>query len=119
MSRTEEYALERMTASMGRSEQSEMRRAMQQACDDATMRGILEDNRNSVFLPAPRSAATVVPVGAGKVVDGEAAQQGHGWVDPVPLERRDWASMTKAEIEQRDKEWAKEFAGRREKRSSE
>jgi hypothetical protein len=115
MSRTAEYALERMTSSMGRSEQNEMRRAMQQACDDATMRGILEDNRNSVFLPAPRSAATVTVSSAGRVIDGDRS----GWVDPVPLERRDWASMTKAEIEQRDKEWAKEFAGRREKRSSE
>jgi hypothetical protein len=106
---TEEYALQRMTNAMGRSEQSEMRRSMQQACDDATMRAIVQDHRTSVFLPAGQGA-TVVPQGAGRVVDAGA---GHGWSEPVPLTRKSWAEMSKAEIEQRDAEWRKEYEARR------
>jgi hypothetical protein len=104
---TEEFALANMTRSMGRSEQTEQQRAMQRACDDATMRAIVGDHRTSVFGPSVGPAATVVPVGAGKVVDRS------GWADPAPLNRRDWASMTKEEIAARDEEWRKDFEARK------
>jgi hypothetical protein len=111
---TEEFALSNMTRSMGRSEQTEQQQAMQRACDDRTMRDIVNDFRNySPTLPVPKDATTVTPQGAGRVIDGDSRPRGTGWVDPIPLERRDWASMTKAEIEQRDAEWKKEYAARR------
>jgi hypothetical protein len=111
---TEEYALANMTRNMGRSEQSEQQRAMRRACDDATMRAIVGDHRTSVFGPSVGPASKVIPADAGKVVDGgDGAKHKWGWVDPIPLERRDWASMSESERKARDEEWAKEFAARR------
>jgi hypothetical protein len=92
---------------MGRAEQAEMQRKMREACSDQTLRDIVADNRNSVFLPVPKdNSATAVPAGAGRV-------QTWGWCDPVPLQRRDWCSMTKEEIAQRDLEWAKDYEARK------
>jgi hypothetical protein len=108
---TEEYALQNMTRSMGRSEQGEQQRAMQRACDDKTMRDIINDHRTSVFGPTVGAKVTVS--GAGTVIDGDSRPRGSGWVEAVPLGARDWCSMTKAEIEQRDAEWKKEFEARR------
>jgi hypothetical protein len=105
---TEEYALSRLTNTLGRGEQTEQQRAMQRACDDKTMRDIVADNRNSVFLPS--QGATVTVSGAGRVIDGGNKS---GWVDPAPLNRRDWASMTKEEIAARDEEWRREFEARK------
>jgi hypothetical protein len=88
MSKTAEYALEQMCRSLGRQEQSEQLRRMREACSDKTMRDIVADNRNSVFLPAPPSPATVVPVGAGRVIDGGdgAAHRGSGWTEPPSID---------------------------------
>jgi hypothetical protein len=101
MSRTEEYALEQMTRSMGRAEQMDQRRAMERACDTATLRAIVADNRVSVHLPAD-PAAKVIPADAGRVATGTDGAK-WGWVDPVPLDRKSWAEMTRAEIEERDR----------------
>jgi hypothetical protein len=88
MSKTAEFALEQMCRSMGRQEQSEQLRRMREACSDKTMRDIVADNRNSVFLPAPRSPATVVPVGAGKTLTGDdgAKHRGSGWTEPPSID---------------------------------
>jgi hypothetical protein len=102
MSRTAEYALERMTASMGRQEQAEMQKSYRQACDDATMRAIVADNRNSVHLPA-NPAAKVVPADAGRVTTGT---DGSGWAESRPLRASGgdgWAYMTPEERAERDR----------------
>ena len=101
MSRTAEFALEQMCRTMGRQEQVEQRRAMQRACDDATMRAIVEDNRHSVFLPAGQGSK-VTPAGAGKVIDG--AQQGHGWAEPKSIDnwRPDGLAVMDAMMDQQD-----------------
>jgi hypothetical protein len=70
MSKTAEYALDNLCRSLGRSEQSEMQRAMQRACDDATLRAIVNDHRTSVF--GQSEAPSNVKVGS-------------GWVEPKPL----------------------------------
>jgi hypothetical protein len=84
MSKTEEYALQRLTASMGRGEQAEMRRSMQQACDTKTMQDIVNDHRTSVFGPGAGPAAKVVPADAGKVTTGTDGVK-WGWQEPRPL----------------------------------
>jgi hypothetical protein len=108
MSRTAEFALEQMCRTMGRSEQAEQQRLMRQACDDKTMADIVADFRSySVTLPVPKdNTALATPAGAGRV-------QTWGWCDPVPLQRRDWASMTKEEIAQRDLEWKRDYEARK------
>jgi hypothetical protein len=82
---------------------------MAEACDTATLRGILEDSRRGEAAtrgPTP----TVTVSSAGRVIDGGNKS---GWVDPAPLARRDWASMTKEEIAARDEEWRREFEARK------
>ena len=107
MSRTAEYALERMTASMGRQEQAEMQKSYRQACDDATMRAIVADNRNSVHLPA-NPAAKVVPADAGRVTTGT---DGSGWV--APATHKSWFEMSAVEREELERERARESAARK------
>jgi hypothetical protein len=114
---TEEFALANMTRSMGRSEQTEQQRAMQRACDDATMRAIVGDHRTSVFGPSVGPAAKVVPADAGKVTTGTDGTK-WGWVDPVPLTRKACSEMTKEEIAARDEEWRREFEARKQAEAS-
>jgi hypothetical protein len=88
MSKTAEFALDNLCRSMGQVERNEQLRRMREACDSKTLRDIVADNRNSVFLPAPPSPATVVPVGAGRVVGGDdgAAHRGSGWSEPPSID---------------------------------
>jgi hypothetical protein len=73
---------------MGRAERNEQLRRMNEACDSKTLADIVADNRTSVFLPAPPSPATVVPVGAGRVIDGGdgAKHRGSGWTEPPSID---------------------------------
>jgi hypothetical protein len=88
MSKTAEYALDNLCRSMGRAERNEQLRRMNEACDSKTLADIVADNRTSVFLPAPRSAATVVPVGAGKTASGDDGAAHRGWVETKSID--DW-----------------------------
>jgi hypothetical protein len=95
----------------------EWQRDAARAVDDKLMRDIVNDFRT--YSPTPRSegpAETVTPVGAGRVIDGGdgAKHRSWGWQDPIPLERRDWASMSEQERAARDEEWRREYAARRE-----
>jgi hypothetical protein len=100
-SKVEEFALARLTSTMGRAEASEMREAMRKAVDDKLMADIVADNRHSVFLPAGQGSK-VTPAGAGKVIDG--AQQGHGWAEPKSIDnwRPDGLAVMDAMMDQQD-----------------
>jgi hypothetical protein len=88
MSKTAEYALDNLCRSMGRAERNEQLRRMNEACDSKTLADIVNDNRNSVFLPSPPSPATVVPVGAGKTLTGDDGAAHRGWVETKSID--DW-----------------------------
>jgi hypothetical protein len=95
MSKTAEIALNNMCRSMGRQEQMDQRRAMERACDTATMRAIVNDHRVSVHLPADPSAKVSVQ-GAGRVVDGETPQNRSGWADSPRLRQPDGVNYVDA-----------------------
>jgi hypothetical protein len=102
MSKTAEYALDNLCRSMGQAERNEQARAMQRACDTATLKSIVADNRNPVHLPADPTA-TVTPQGAGRVIDGSGwaesrplrASGGDGWAYMTPEERAERARLEK------------------------
>jgi hypothetical protein len=105
MSKTAEYALSRMTASMGQAERNEQLSKMRAACSDKDLRDIVSDHRTSVFGPTA-GQSTVVPSGAGRVTTP-------GWYEPPPLGARDWCSMSEGERKLRDEEWARDYAARK------
>jgi hypothetical protein len=110
---TEEYALSRLTSSLGRGEQSEMQRRMRQVADDKLVADLVSDfRRYSPTLPSPPAGESVViPQGAGRVADAPVNRS--GWAVPAPLNRRHCASMTKEEIAARDEEWRRDFEARK------
>ena len=71
-SKVEEFALNNMTASLGKLERIEQLRKMQAACDTRTLQDIVEDNRRSQ-VPRPLDRAEA------------AAQMTNGWIEPRPL----------------------------------
>jgi hypothetical protein len=104
MSKTAEYALDNLCRSLGQAERNEQLRRMNEACDSKTLADIVNDNRNSVFLPAPPSPATVVPVGAGKTIGGDDGAAHRGWVETKSIDqwRPDGLAIMDALVDQQD-----------------